>query len=170
MHLSEALLPEFDREMALTRTSIERAPEASFDWKPHPKSPTLAWLVGFLAVLPSWTVMILTQPSLDIEPEGKPPTTPPLPRTILEVLETFDRNVTDARAAILATSNEEFGKAWTLLRNGQKLMSMPRAAVLRGMVMNHMVHHRAQLGVYLRLLDVPVPAIYGPSADEGWGK
>jgi uncharacterized damage-inducible protein DinB len=168
--MREPLLAEFDEEMAHTRKSLERVPEDRLGWKPHPKSGTLGWLASFLAVLPSWTVTTLKQDSFDLAPPGKPPERLPTMKSRSEIVELFDRNVAEARAAIAAASDEDFHQPWTLLASGKKLMTMPRAKVLRSMMLSHMIHHRAQLGVYLRLLDVPVPAIYGPSADENpWG-
>jgi uncharacterized damage-inducible protein DinB len=168
--VSELFLPEFDQEMALTRKSLERVPEDRFDWKPHAKSGTLGWLAGFLAVLPSWTVSTIKQDSLDLAPGGKPmPPMAPM-RSLKEVLELFDRNVAEARAAIAGASDKAFQEPWSLLHGGKVLLTMPRRQVIRSSVLNHMIHHRAQLGVYLRLLDVPVPVIYGPTADENpWG-
>ena len=167
MALSEALLPEFDHEMANTRKSLERVPEAKFDWKPHQKSGTLGWLASHLAVLPSWTTITIEQDALDIAPPGAPPYEMPVATSRQAVLDMFDTNVAAARAAIAGASDEHLLKPWTLLSGGNTVFTMPRIAVLRSFIMNHNIHHRAQLGVYLRLNDVPVPAIYGPSADEG---
>lgn len=167
MALSQALLPEFDQEMANTRATLERVPEDKFAWKPHQKSGTMGWLAGHLANLPSWAVTGINQDSLDLAPQGVPvqPLAPPKSRK--ELLAVFDKNVAEARAAIAAASDSHLMKPWTLLKSGQTVLTMPRIAVLRAFVMNHTIHHRAQLGVYLRLNNLPVPAIYGPSADEG---
>lgn len=167
MTLSESLLPEFDHEMANTRKSLERVPEAKFDWKPHQKSGTLGWLASHLAVLPSWATITIEQDSLDIAPPGGPPYEMPVATSRQTALEMFDTNVAAARAAIAGASDEHLLKAWSLLSGGNTVFTLPRIAVLRSFIMNHNIHHRAQLGVYLRLNDVPVPAIYGPSADEG---
>ena len=166
MAISEAFLPEFDQEMAGTRKELERVPEDKFDWKPHEKSGTMAWLAGHLANIPTWAAMAIGQDSLDVMPGGKPPAPPAGPTGVEELLETFDKNVREARAAIAGAGDRKMMENWSLLRNGQNVMTMPRMAVVRGFVLNHMIHHRAQLGVYLRLNDIPVPAIYGPSADE----
>ncbi|HEX9759294.1 MAG TPA: DinB family protein [Candidatus Acidoferrales bacterium] len=166
MAIIHALLPEFDQEMGGVQRTLERIPEDKFTWKPHPKSPTLAWLAGHLANLPTWATLTLTQDSFDMAPEGKPLPKQPEPVTRKEVLDTFAKNRDAARAAIAAASDADLMKNWTLLQGGKTLMTLPRVAVVRTFVLNHMVHHRAQLGVYLRLNDVPVPAIYGPSADE----
>jgi len=166
MAMSEALLPEFDQEMANTRKELERVPENKLGWKPHPKSGTMGWLAGHLATIPTWASMAIGQNSIDLMPEGKPYTPHPDPDSVASVLETFDKNVTEARAAIAGTSDQKLMENWSLLRNGENMMTIPRAAVVRSFVLNHIIHHRAQMGVYLRLNDVPVPSIYGPSADE----
>jgi len=166
MTLSEALLPEFDQEMAKTRTTLERVPEDKLSWKPHPKSPTMAWLATHLAMIPSWTPVTLMQDSFDVNPAGQKYTPPPPASSCAELLATFDKNVTSAREMIAGTEDARWMQTWSLLSNGQPISTMPRIAVVRGFIMNHSIHHRAQLGVYLRLNDVPVPALYGPSADE----
>ena len=166
MTIAQNLLPEFDQEMRNTRRSLERVPNEKSDWRPHPKSNTMGWLAGHLANLPTWANYTIDRDRLDIAPEGKPQRTPPIDSRE-KVLETFDRNVVAARTAIAGTSDEHLAGKWTLLANGREIFALPRAAVLRTSVLNHIIHHRAQLGVYLRLNDIPVPAIYGPSADEG---
>ncbi len=166
MAIKDALLPEFDYEMERARKTLERVPEDKLGWKPHEKSGTMGWLAGHLAELPSWAAVTLGQDSFDMAPPGAPPHQPPNPGSRKEFLDLFDKNVTTARAAIAAASDEQLKQKWTLLKAGQEILSMPRVAVLRSFVMNHLIHHRAQLGVYLRLNDVPVPSIYGPSADE----
>jgi uncharacterized damage-inducible protein DinB len=167
MALSAALLPEFDQEMASTRKTLERVPESKFSWKPHEKSGAMGWLAGHLANLPSWLALAIKQDSLDLAPGGKPTQAPPAPKNTKELLAEFDKNVKEGRAALAAASDAELMKPWSLLNNGTVLMTLPKAAVVRGFVMNHIIHHRAQLGVYLRLNNIAVPAIYGPSADEG---
>jgi uncharacterized damage-inducible protein DinB len=167
MPLSAALLPEFDHEMANTRKTLERVPEGKFGWKPHEKSGTMIWLAGHVANLPSWAKWTIELDSLDLAPQGVPVERPPTPKSSQELIEMFDKNVAAGRAAIAGASDEHLGKTWSLLVNGKTFLSMPRIAVLRGVVMNHGIHHRAQLTVYLRLVNVPVPALYGPSADEG---
>lgn len=166
MALRDALLGEFDQEMAGTRKTLERVPADRFDWAPHEKSGTMGWLAGHLATLPTWVTMTIERDELDVAPDGKPPEPPPAPTTTAELLALFDKNIAAARAAIGQATDEELGKPWTLLQNGKTLMTLPKLAVLRSFVLNHTVHHRAQLGVYLRLNDLPVPSIYGPSADE----
>jgi len=167
MKISDMLLPEFDQEMANTRKTLERVPEGKSDWKPHDKSMSLGRLAGHLAELPSLAASALRQDSLDFAPPGKPPMQPFISTSRTALLETFDKNTADARAAIAEASDEYLMKSWSLLRGGKTLLTMPRTAVVRSFMLNHMIHHRAQLGVYLRLNDLPVPSIYGPSADEG---
>lgn len=165
MGLSNALLPEFDNEMANTRKTLERVPDDKYDWKPHEKSSAMGALAGHLANMPSWGAMAVGSDSFDMAPGGQPVTTPP-PSSAAELLATFDENVAKTREAIAGASDEELFKPWSLLSNGNTLLTIPKIAVLRTFVMNHVIHHRAQLGVYLRLNDIPVPSIYGPSADE----
>jgi uncharacterized damage-inducible protein DinB len=131
MQMNQALLPEFDMEMAKTRKTLERVPEDKFGWKPHDKSMTMGRLTGHLAEIPMWASITIDQDNYDVAPAGGAPQ-----------------------------------QAWSSLHGGTPMFTMPKIAVLRGFVMNHTIHHRAQLGVYLRLNDVPVPSIYGPSADE----
>jgi uncharacterized damage-inducible protein DinB len=166
MPISAAVLPEFDHEMANTRKTLERVPEDKFGWKPHTKSPTLGWLASHLAELPTWTVMSLERDSIDLAPVGGSPPRRDEAKNRQELLARFDEHVAAARAALAAAGDEQFLKPWSLLKGGQTLMTLPKVAVVRTWVLNHSIHHRAQLGVYLRLNDVPVPALYGPSADE----
>jgi uncharacterized damage-inducible protein DinB len=167
MALSEALLPEFDQEMANTRKTLERVPDGKFDWKPHPKSGTMGWLAGHVASIPEWMELTIEKDSLDMAPNGVQMQPPPLPKTRKELLEQFDKHVAKSRKALAGASDSHLLKEWSFLNNGKVLFAMPRIVCLRTWVMNHIIHHRAQLGVYLRLNNIPVPAIYGPSADEG---
>lgn len=167
MTISEALLPEFDHEMAGTRKTLERVPDDKFGWKPHEKSWAMGGLATHVATLPHWAVMTVEHEFIDINPPGGEPYRNPELRSREELLTEFDKNVAAARAAIAGASDEDLMKNWMLLSGGQAILTMPRAAVLRTWVMNHNIHHRAQLSVYLRLNDIPVPALYGPSADEG---
>jgi uncharacterized damage-inducible protein DinB len=148
--------------MAQTRRTLERIPDDRLDYKPHPKSWAMGGLATHVATIPMWAEMTVQQDSIDIG--GTPPQEPLGSRK--EILERFDRNVAASRAAIAAAEDARLLAPWSLLMNGQTVFTMPRTAVLRTFVMNHIIHHRAQLGVYLRMNDVPVPAIYGPSADE----
>jgi uncharacterized damage-inducible protein DinB len=167
MGLGEALLPEFDHEMANTRKTLERIPEDKLDWKPHEKSMPMRGLATHLSNLVSWSVHTIDKDELDVAPVGAPPLRATPVTSVQDALETFDRNVAAARAAIGGASDEHLLKPWTLLAGGRPIFTQPRVAVLRGMILNHTIHHRAQLSVYLRLNDVAVPALYGPSADEG---
>lgn len=166
MSMSEMMLPEFDREMAITRKTLERVPDDKLDWRPHEKSMTMRDLTTHLANLVSWTVHTIDKDALDIAPVGQPPLRPQPVNSAKEAVETFDKNVAAAREALTKASDEHLFQPWSLVAGGKTMFTMPRIATLRGMVMNHTIHHRAQLGVYLRLNDVPVPSVYGPSADE----
>jgi uncharacterized damage-inducible protein DinB len=166
MPMNQAFLAEFDNEMANTRKTLERLPDDKWDWKPHSKSGTIGWLANHVATFPAWFESALTTDSFDMAPGGKQVVFPNA-KNRKEILAMFDENVPKARAALAKATDEQLLTAWSLLNNGQPIFTMPRAALYRGMIMNHMIHHRAQLGVYFRLNDIPVPALYGPSADEG---
>ena len=166
MPLNEAILPEFDHEMANTRKTLERVPDDKPNWKPHEKSWAMMELATHVANIPSWTALTLAADSFDMAPKDGDAPKVPEAGSKDEALEMFDKNVSEARAAIEAASDEDLMKSWSLLSGGETLFSMPKIAVLRNFVLNHTIHHRAQLGMYLRLNDIPVPAIYGPSADE----
>ena len=166
MALNQALLPEFDQEMAGTRKSLERVPDDKFDWKPHTKSLTMRQLASHLALFPSWMISTFESASFDYAPVGGAPYQPPAINSRKDLLEVFDRDIAKARQALKGASDAQLMETWSLLAGGKAIFAMPRIAVYRSMVMNHMIHHRAQLGVYLRLNDIPVPALYGPSADE----
>lgn len=163
MALVDALLPEFDHEISTTRKLLERMPDDRLTWKPHAKSMSLGALATHLSNLPWWGEVTLAQAEFDTASVG----TPPEGASTAHILETFDRNASRTRALLAATSDAELMAPWALKREGQTIFSMPKAAVWRSFVLSHLVHHRGQMSVYLRLLDVPVPSIYGPSADEG---
>jgi uncharacterized damage-inducible protein DinB len=166
MTRTEALLAEFDNETGNTRKALERIPDDKLEYKPHPKSGSMGWLVTHLANIPVWTVRALQQDSFDFSPAGAPPQrTVPL-TSIHEVLSRFDNNVSEARAALAHATDETLLQFWTLLSGGHKVFSIPRGEVIRNMMMNHSIHHRGQLTMYMRLNDIPVPGLYGPSADE----
>ena len=167
MAIRDALLAEFDHEMISTRKTLERVPEGKADWAPHAKSMKMGRLAGHLAELSGWSASIIGQDSLDFRPVGAPPTQPVVMTSRAQILEVFDKKVAEARQQLAGASDETLLKNWTLLSGGQTIMTMPRVAFLRSFVMNHIVHHRAQLGVYLRMNEVAVPSVYGPSADEG---
>ncbi|HLJ30076.1 MAG TPA: DinB family protein [Candidatus Angelobacter sp.] len=163
MPLNQALLPEFDHEMANTRKSLERVPDGKFDWKPHQKSMSLGGLATHLATINQWAEAIVAKDSFDVASAPQPPAL----KSRQEVLAAFDQGTASARKAIASATDEQMMKTWSLLKGGQTIFSMPRIGVLRSFILNHTIHHRAQMGVYLRLNDIPVPSIYGPSADEG---
>jgi uncharacterized damage-inducible protein DinB len=169
MAIKDALLPEFTQEMAVTRTVLERVPGDRVDWKPHAKSMSLGELAMHIAEVPSWLTMTLVQLEFDTNPPGGPAYRTPAFTTTGALVAAFDTHVTAAREALGRATDELFFQPWSLKSGGQVLMSMPRAAVARGFVLNHMIHHRGQLSVYLRLLDVPLPSIYGPTADMKQG-
>jgi len=163
MPLNQALLPEFDHEMANTRKSLERVPDNKLSWKPHQKSMTMGSLATHLATLNHWADAILGQESFDV----KTATPTAELKSKAELLGAFDKNTASARKAIAGASDEQLMKPWSLKAGDKAMFTLPRIAVLRSFIMSHAIHHRAQLGVYLRMNDVPVPSIYGPSADEG---
>jgi uncharacterized damage-inducible protein DinB len=167
MSIGQAMLPEFDQEMASTRKTIERVPDDKLNWKAHPKSNTIGWVMAHLVEIPGWVEGTLAADSWDINPPGGEPYRTPQYKSRAEALADFDKNVASARKAIEKVSDAELMKSWSLLSGGQPLITMPKIAVLRGFVLNHTIHHRAHLLVYLRLNDVPVPGMYGPSGDEG---
>jgi uncharacterized damage-inducible protein DinB len=166
MSYSEQALPEFDHEMAPTRKVLERIPDNKLDWKAHPKSNTIGWNANHLADLPGWGVSILTQPGYDFAPPDGPRYQTPSHKTTKEILNLLDRNVASARQALAAVKDESMNDMWTLRGGERVIFTMPRSAVVRSFLMNHIIHHRAILSVYLRLNDIPVPGLYGPSGDE----
>ena len=163
--IRDALLPEFDHEMGTTRRLLDRVPDRELAWKPHAKSMSLGELSAHLGNLPSWGATILESPMFDLDSLGNRRATPPASRAAL--LQDFDSKVSTARARLAERTDAEMLAAWTLKKGGQVVFTMPRISAVRTFVMNHSVHHRGQLSVYLRLLDVPLPAMYGPTADEG---
>jgi uncharacterized damage-inducible protein DinB len=162
MGLVDALLPEFDREMTTTRKLLERVPDDRFDWKPHPKSMALGALAQHVATIPMWGSVTINQPGIDLGESGQ---LPPMGNRAA-LLAFFDKNVADTRAALNGRGDGEFMAPWTLKNKGHVVFTAPKAVVWRSFVMNHHIHHRAQLSVYLRMNDVPIPSMYGPSADE----
>src|SRR5687767_7721402 len=165
MAIAESILPEFDHETATTRTLLERVPAEKAEWKPHVKSMSLGQLAMHIANLPRWASIALERTEFDTNPpEGARDTSPPF-ESPSQLLQNYDANVSAARALLVRTTDPEFMVQWALKNGGKTMFSMPRVAVLRSFVLNHAVHHRGQLSVYLRLLDVPIPNIYGPTAD-----
>ena len=150
--MAQSLLPEFDHEAAVTRTVLERVPEPQAAWRPHPKSMTLGELTMHLASIPTWAVLALREPFFDLAPPGGPPYSPAVWESLAQALALFDERIVKARAALVATSDLELAQLWTLKKGGVKVFTAPRGSVLRSFVLNHSVHHRAQLALYLRCL------------------
>lgn len=163
MAIKEALLAEYDHEMGTTRKLLARIPEDKLGWKPHEKSMSLGDLATHLSNIPHWAGTILNESSFDFA--AAPPNLEPK-ATRTAILEAFDAGVKQTRVW-MDRSDAEYAARWTLKRGGQEFFSLPRLAAFRSFILSHLIHHRGQLSVYLRLNDVPVPAIYGPSADEG---
>ena len=164
MSLSDALIAELQQEATTTRKCLERIPETTFDWKPHEKSMSMSRLAAHVAEMVDWAKDVTETPEMDFAAQDYKPFEP---KTTAELVEYFDERLASATEAIKNASDESLMENWKL-RNGEEIyFDMPRIQVLRGMVFNHIVHHRGQLSVYLRLNDIPVPALYGPSADEG---
>ncbi len=166
MKIGEMFLAELDQEAKSARKTLERVPEDKLGWKPHEKSMTMGRLAGHIAEIPMWAQMTIEKDSVDVAPVSGPKPEPLNPKTRKEFLDAFDANLKAARSALAGASDEAMHKPWSLLAGGQTLMTMPKAACLRTWVMSHLIHHRAQLGVYLRLNNVALPRVYGPSADE----
>jgi uncharacterized damage-inducible protein DinB len=168
MKMTELFLEELESEAPSTRRALERVPEGRPEWKPHPKSMPLGYLAALVARLPSWVGMTIKQDELEMKPEGAASVYTPKPLgTRQELVALFDESVAEARDALLHTTDEHLMTPWRLLVAGKVVMQLARYQVLRGSVFNHLVHHRGQLTVYLRLNDASVPEIYGPTADEG---
>ena len=165
MSLAQMLLPEYDHEMANTRRVLELVPAADAAWKPHPKSTSLGDLAAHVALLPMWGRYTLELTELDLGAPENAGLARTRFTTVPDLLQQFDDRVRATREVLAKASDDDMGVTWTLKAAGRTIFSLPRAAVLRGFVLSHMIHHRGQLTVYLRLRDVPLPAIYGPSAD-----
>jgi uncharacterized damage-inducible protein DinB len=168
MAINEALLAEYDQEIAKTRLFLERVPAKDAGWSPHLKSKTLGALAVHVATLPWWLDVTLTTTEFDLNPPGGggPPARPAF-TTVEALLASFDKNAEAGRAALAKATDAEFAVPWTLKNAGAAIFSLPRAAVVRAFCLSHLIHHRAQLGVYLRLRGVPLPPSYGPTADSG---
>jgi len=164
--MAQALLAQFEQEMASTRRALERVPFDNGDWAPHEKSMTLGRLAGHIAEMPGWGASILESTEFDMHPPGGEPYASPEIKSTEELLAMFDAGVAATTAKLPSMSNEDMMVHWRLLSGGEEVMGGPRGPIFTGMILSHVIHHRGQLTVYLRLNDVPVPAIYGPSADE----
>jgi len=165
MAIKDSLLPEYDHELATTRRVLERVPEAAFSWKPHDKSMSMAKLAGHVASIPYYLTATLAAPFYDFATPD-PNRGDGDPDSAASLMRDFDHKVTAARAALANASDAELMAPWSLKNEGHVIFTLPRVAAIRSFVMNHLIHHRGQLSVYLRLNNVPVPSIYGPSADE----
>jgi uncharacterized damage-inducible protein DinB len=159
----EAMLNEFRQEAAVTRRVLDSVPADKLAWQPHPKSMSLGQLVFHIASVPGSLATVLKQERFEIDPNGFEPTAP---KDMAEVNKTFDESCTTAEAFLSGLSEQAAGQEFSLTAGGKTLLNAPRIAMVRTVMMNHLYHHRGQLSVYLRLLDIPVPAIYGRSADE----
>lgn len=162
MPFSQTLLPEFDEETQNTRKLLACVPDGKFDYQPHEKSMTLGRLASHVAELPSWTAFTLDRDVLELGPDFKPE----VATNRAELLSTFEKGTAEAREKIVKATDEDWAKIWTFKWAGKTVLEMPRSNVMRSVIMNHLIHHRAQLGVFLRLNDVLIPGMYGPSADE----
>lgn len=165
MSYSTTLLTEFDHEMASTTTVLERLPAEKWSWKPHPRSNSIGWNASHIAEIPGWIEGTLTGDSWDLWPVGGTKHKTELLVDPDDALELFSKNTAQARAALSEATEDQITKEWSLLEQGQTLMTMPRQQAIRLFMLNHIYHHRAILCVYLRLNDVPVPGMYGPSGD-----
>lgn len=166
MPISDLLLPELDNEFRITRTVLERVPDDKGEWKPHEKSFPMAHLAQLVARLPGWALMVMDQTELDIAPVDGPKTAGYSIEKTATLLAEFDKNAALARACISKATDADFDVPWTLKAAGKAQFTMPRYQALRQTVLNHLVHHRAQLALYLRLTEQKVPQMYGPTADE----
>lgn len=166
MRIGQAMVPEFDMEMANTRKVLERIPDEKLDWRIHSKSNTIGWVANHLADIPGWVDMTINHNALDVEPVAGEPYKSPTHQTTEAIIALFDQNVAAARALLDNVEDAVLHEPWKLLKQGQEILTMPRLAVLRTWVFNHAIHHRAHLCVYLRVNDIPVPGLYGPSADD----
>jgi uncharacterized damage-inducible protein DinB len=166
MLIVETFLPQFDHEMATTHRVLEALPERDAEWRPHPKSSSLGNLASHIAVLALWGKSVVLQPELDLGlPANASIAQIPFSSTA-ELVPRFDRYVKETRSALTQASDAVMRESWALKNRGAVIFSLPRIAALRSFILSHMIHHRGQLTVYLRLRDVPVPSVYGPTADS----
>ena len=162
MNLAQNFLQELTHEAAVSRKLLERSPTEKFGWKPHEKSMSFGRLASHLAEIPGWTIMVIDKDLFEITGDMKPFEA----KSTDEVVRLFDDQLAQAKNLLGKTNDTHLAKQWKMTANGNTMVDMPRAAVIRSWVLNHMIHHRGQLSVYLRENNIPVPAIYGPSADE----
>jgi uncharacterized damage-inducible protein DinB len=166
LSISETFLPKFDHEMQVTRSCLANVPTDKMAWKPHPKSMTMGHLASHIADMVSWTDGIISDDEFDIAPPGKAPRQVKDAETTEDLLAMFDKAVASAHDAIAGASDETLRGTWTFKYAGNVVVAMPRISNLHAFIVSHIIHHRGQLSVYLRLNDIPVPSIYGPSADS----
>lgn len=162
MSIGESMLPEYDQEMANARKVIQCVPDGKLDWKAHPKLNSIGWVMSHLVEIPGWVEGTLTQESWDVRPPGGEPYRTAMMATAAQALATFDAHVAAGRTALAAVTDHALFQPWSLLDAGQPIFTMPRLAVIRSFVLNHLIHHRAFLVVYLRMNDIEVPGMYGP--------
>ena len=165
MSKAQGMLKLFTRESAATRRALERVPFDKAEWAPHEKSMTLGRLAGHIAEMQTWGVFILTRDEFDMAPGGEGYVSPVF-ESLDDLLATFDEGVSAIEEALSSVTDEEWAEHWSLKSGGKEVFGGRRGSFFSSMVINHVIHHRGQLTVYLRLCDVPVPGIYGPSADE----
>ena len=163
-NIASALVAELEQEAKVTRTCLERVPADKFDWKPHEKSMAFGALAGHIAEMIGWTQGIMEHPELDF---SKMDYKPFEPKSTEDLVEFFDKNAREAIETLKNSSDERFMETWTMKNADKVYFTLPKIAVMRSFVLSHIIHHRGQLSVYLRLNDISVPSIYGPSADEG---
>jgi uncharacterized damage-inducible protein DinB len=167
MSMSDGLLSQFGYEIGATRALFSRIPDAITGWKPHPKSSTVGDLALHIASIVGWAAPTMTKPELDFAPPGGPAWTPPVFTSMAATIALLDKHEKEARAAMTGVPDSAMMDPWSLKVGGKVLFTQPRIAVMRGFVISHLIHHRGQLTVYLRMKDIPLPPIYGPTADEG---
>lgn len=166
MSIGTDFIPEFEQEMTATRRTLEAIPDRLLSWQAHPDLRTIGWVANHLAELPGWVAGTLGADEWDIHPVGGEPYQSPSFDRTQDILALFDRNIASAKAALMQASDEVMQADWSLKAAGRILFTMTRAGVVRRWVLNHTVHHRGHLCVYLRLNDLSIPALYGPSGDE----
>jgi uncharacterized damage-inducible protein DinB len=165
MNMAASILPSFDQVIAGTRKHLASIPDGKLDWRPHPKSYTIGELGTHLANLPNWTMATLGQDSLDVAPKGEEPPRAEVLESSDAMVAALDASARQAREMIEGMTDEAFMDTWTLIAGGEEKFTLPKIAVLQSFIIDHMIHHRGQLTVYLRLLDVPVKQTFGPTAD-----
>lgn len=166
MSIAKAFAAEFDHEIVGVRRHLANLQDDMLGWKPHEKSFSAGQLASHIVNILQWLRLTAEADNFDVAPPGEEPWKTPQLSSVAEILEVFDTKVPEARELLAAIPDEAMHQPWSLLRGGEPIMTMPRIACIRSMILNHMVHHRAQLGVYLRINDLPVPGVYGPSADD----